>query len=90
MEDVSDKKIKIANKEFSSRLIIGTGKFKNYELNKSALEASKAEIVTVAIRRVNLTDKKLPKLTDFISPKKNILFYLTLLVALMQVKPLEP
>ena len=70
MENISDKKIKIANKEFSSRLIIGTGKFKNYELNKSALEASKAEIVTVAIRRVNLTDKKFPKLTDFISPKK--------------------
>ena len=39
-------------------------------MNRKALEASKAEIVTVAIRRVNLSDKKLPKLTDFISPKQ--------------------
>ena len=70
MEQISDMKIKIANKEFSSRLIVGTGKFDNYELNRKALEASKSEIVTVAIRRVNLTDKNLPKLTDFISPKK--------------------
>ena len=70
MEGISDIKIKIAEKEFSSRLIIGTGKFENYELNKLALEASEAEIVTVAIRRVNLTDKSLPKLTDFINPKK--------------------
>ena len=70
MERISDIKIKIAEKEFSSRLIIGTGKFENYELNKLALEASEAEIVTVAIRRVNLTDKSLPKLTDFINPKK--------------------
>ena len=42
----------------------------NYDLNRKALEASKSEIVTVAIRRINLTDKNLPKLTDFISPKK--------------------
>ncbi len=70
MDQNSDSKIKIANKEFSSRLIIGTGKFSDYELNKKALEASGAEIVTVAIRRVNLTDKNLPKLTDYINPKK--------------------
>ncbi len=70
MDQNSDSKIKIANKEFSSRLIIGTGKFTDYELNKKALEASGAEIVTVAIRRVNLTDKNLPKLTDYINPKK--------------------
>ncbi len=70
MDENSDSKIKIANKEFSSRLIIGTGKFANYELNKKALEASGAEIVTVAIRRVNLTNKNQPKLTDYINPKK--------------------
>ena len=60
----------IANKEFSSRLIVGTGKFSNYEINSKSLEASEAEIVTVAIRRVNLTDKNHPKLTDYINPKK--------------------
>ena len=70
MKKISDLKVKIANKKFSSRLIVGTGKFENYELNKKALEASKAEIVTVAIRRVNLTNNNLPKLTDFINPKK--------------------
>ena len=70
MKKLLDKKILIANKQFSSRLIVGTGKFESYELNKKALEASKAEIVTVAIRRVNLSDKSLPKLTDFISPKQ--------------------
>ncbi len=69
MDENSDSKIKIANKEFSSRLIIGTGKFANYELNKKALEASGAEIVTVAIRRVNLTNKNQPKLTDYFSRK---------------------
>ena len=63
-------KIKIANKQFSSRLIVGTGKYKDYSLNKLALEASGAEMVTVAIRRVNLTDKNQPKLTDYISSKK--------------------
>ena len=70
MKRLPDKKIKLANKEFTSRLIVGTGKFESYELNKKALEASNAEIVTVAIRRVNLSDKSLPKLTDFISPNK--------------------
>ena len=70
MDENSDNKVKIADKEFSSRLIVGTGKFTSYELNKRALEASGAEIVTVAIRRVNLTDKNQPKLTDYISPEK--------------------
>jgi len=65
-----DSKIKIANKEFASRLIVGTGKYSSYKLNQESLEASGAEIVTVAIRRVNLTDTNIPKLTDFISPKK--------------------
>ena len=60
----------IAGKTFKSRLIIGTGKYKNYEDNARALEASGAEIVTVAVRRVNLTDPSQPKLVDFIDPKK--------------------
>jgi thiazole synthase len=60
----------IAGKTYRSRLIIGTGKYKNYAENAAALEASGAEIVTVAVRRVNLTDPNQPKLIDFIDPKK--------------------
>jgi len=60
----------IAGKTYKSRLIIGTGKYKSYEENARALEASGAEIVTVAVRRVNLTDPSQPKLIDFIDPKK--------------------
>ena len=58
----------IAGKTYKSRLIIGTGKYKNYEINKHALDASGAEIITVAIRRVNLSNEKEAKLTDFIDP----------------------
>ena len=65
-----DKPFVIAGKTFKSRLIIGTGKYKSYEDNARALEASGAEIVTVAVRRVNLTDPSQPKLMDFIDPKK--------------------
>ena len=67
---VEDKPFVIAGKTYKSRLIIGTGKYKNYEDNARALEASGAEIVTVAVRRVNLTDPSQPKLVDFIDPKK--------------------
>ncbi|MGZ5935127.1 MAG: sulfur carrier protein ThiS [Rhizomicrobium sp.] len=65
-----DKPFVVAGKTFKSRLIIGTGKYKSYEENARALEASGAEIVTVAVRRVNLTDPNQPKLIDFIDPKK--------------------
>jgi thiazole synthase len=65
-----DRPLVIAGKAFTSRLIIGTGKFKSYEDNARALEASGAEIVTVAVRRVNLTDPTQPKLIDFIDPRK--------------------
>ncbi len=60
----------IANKTFKSRLIIGTGKYPSYSINKKALEASKAEMITVAMRRVNLKNDNEPKLTDYINPKK--------------------
>ena len=66
----ADKPFVIAGKTYKSRLIIGTGKYKSYEENARALEASGAEIVTVAVRRVNLSDPKQPKLIDFIDPKK--------------------
>src|ERR1700689_2882936 len=65
-----DKPFVVAGKTYASRLIIGTGKYKSYEENARALEASGAEIVTVAVRRVNLTDPNQPRLVDFIDPKK--------------------
>jgi len=65
-----DKPFVLAGKEYKSRLIIGTGKYKTYADNAAALEASGAEIVTVAVRRVNLTDPSQPKLVDFIDPRK--------------------
>jgi thiazole synthase len=65
-----DRPFVIAGKTYRSRLIIGTGKYKSYEENARALEASGAEIVTVAVRRVNLTDPGQPRLVDFIDPKK--------------------
>jgi thiazole synthase len=60
----------IAGKTYKSRLIIGTGKYKTYAENAAALEASGAEIVTVAVRRVNLLDAGSPRLVDFIDPSK--------------------
>src|SRR3712207_8666755 len=60
----------VAGRTFSSRLIVGTGKYKSFEQNAAAVEASGAEIVTVAVRRVNVSDPKQPMLTDFIDPKR--------------------
>ena len=60
----------IAGRVFSSRLIIGTGKYKDYAENAAAAEASGAEIVTVAVRRVNLSDPSAPMLVDYVSPEK--------------------
>ncbi len=60
----------VAGRTFQSRLIVGTGKYKDFEQNAAALEASGAEIVTVAVRRVNVSDPKAPMLTDYIDPKK--------------------
>ncbi|WCT71958.1 sulfur carrier protein ThiS [Sphingomonas naphthae] len=60
----------VAGKTFRSRLIVGTGKYKDFAQNAAAVEASGAEIVTVAVRRVNVADRNQPMLTDFIDPKK--------------------
>ena len=60
----------VAGKEFSSRLIIGTGKYKDYAENAAALEASGADMVTVAVRRVNISKPDEPMLMDFIDPTK--------------------
>jgi len=60
----------VAGKTFRSRLIVGTGKYKDFEQNAAAVAASGAEIVTVAVRRVNIADPNAPMLTDYIDPKK--------------------
>jgi len=60
----------VAGRSFTSRLIVGTGKYRDFEQNAAAVAASGAEIVTVAVRRVNVSDPKAPMLTDYIDPKK--------------------
>lgn len=72
MAKKNEDKLVIAGRAFSSRLIIGTGKYKTYAQNADALAASGADIVTVAVRRVNLTNPDEPLLVDFIDPKKTV------------------
>ena len=60
----------VAKKKFISRLIVGTGKYKNFKQTADAIKASGTDMVTVAVRRVNITDKKEPTLMDYIDPKK--------------------
>ena len=60
----------IAKKKFNSRLIVGTGKYNNMSECAKAIKLSGAEMVTVAVRRVNISDKKKPLLMDYIDPKK--------------------
>jgi thiazole synthase len=64
--------LKIAGKSLKSRLIVGTGKYKNFSETAKAIHASGAEMVTVAVRRVNILNKKKPILTDYLNPKKII------------------
>ncbi len=63
-------KLIVAGKKFNSRLIVGTGKYKNMGECAKAIKLSGADIVTVAVRRVNITDKKKPLLMDYLDPKK--------------------
>lgn len=60
----------VAGRSFTSRLIVGTGKYKDFAQNAAAVAASGAEIVTVAVRRVNVSDPNAPLLMDYIDPKK--------------------
>src|SRR5256884_7257572 len=62
--------LRIAGREFRSRLIVGTGKYKTFQEMSRAHEASGAEIVTVAVRRVNLTDRTKESLLDYIDRAK--------------------
>jgi thiazole synthase len=67
---VDDDTWTVAGKTFRSRLIVGTGKYKDFAENAAAVEASGAEIVTVAVRRVNVSDPSQPVLMDFIDPQR--------------------
>lgn len=67
-----DRPLVVAGREMSSRLIIGTGKYKNYAENARALEASGADMITVALRRVNLSDPDQDRLIDHIDPEQYI------------------
>ncbi len=64
--------LKIGKHNLTSRLIVGTGKYKNFKQTADAVKASGADMVTVAVRRVNILDKKKPVLMDYIDPKKII------------------
>ena len=64
--------LKIGGKSLKSRLIVGTGKYKNFSETVKAVQASGADMVTVAVRRINIFDKKKPLLTDYLDPKKII------------------
>ena len=66
MEDL----LKLAGKTYRSRLIVGTGKYRDFDQTKGAIVASGAEIVTVAVRRVNITDPSKENLLDYLDPKK--------------------
>ena len=70
--EVSDDRLVVAGRTLSSRLIIGTGKYQSYEQNARALDASGAEMITVAVRRVNLSDPSQPRLVDFIDPARYV------------------
>ncbi len=67
---IDDDSWTVAGRTFRSRLIVGTGKYRDFAQNAAAVEASGAEIVTVAVRRVNVSDRNAPMLTDFIDPKR--------------------
>ena len=67
---MNDNKLKIANRYFRSRLIVGTGKYKSFDECAKAVRTSGADIVTVAVRRVNISDKNKARLMDYIDPKK--------------------
>ncbi len=67
---MTDDRLIIAGREFKSRLWVGTGKYKDFTETKKAIEVSGADVVTVAVRRVNITDRSKENLLDYIDPKK--------------------
>jgi len=73
VSSTADDPFVFGGREFHSRLIVGTGKYATFPLMKEALEASQAEIVTVAVRRVNLTDRSKESLLDFVPKNMTLL-----------------
>jgi thiazole synthase len=67
---MKDDSFELAGKRYQSRLIVGTGKYRDFAETRAAVEASGAEIVTVAVRRVNITDRNRENLLDYIDPKR--------------------
>jgi thiazole synthase len=67
---MKDDSFELAGKRYQSRLIVGTGKYRDFTETRAAIEASGAEIVTVAVRRVNITDRNRENLLDYIDPKR--------------------
>jgi thiazole synthase len=66
---MQDTPLELGGKSFKSRLIVGTGKYKDFAETKAAVEASGAEIVTVAVRRVNISDRSKENLLDYLDPR---------------------
>ena len=64
--------LKVAGKSLKSRLIVGTGKYKSFSETAKAVQASGADMVTVAVRRVNILDKKKPIINEYLKPNKKI------------------
>ena len=71
--DTMNDRLVIAGREFTSRLWVGTGKYKDFVETKKAIDASGADVVTVAVRRVNITDRSKENLLDYLDPKKYII-----------------
>jgi thiazole synthase len=67
---IEDRPLQLGDRRFRSRLIVGTGKYKDFAETRAAIEESGAEIVTVAVRRVNITDRGRENLLDYIDPGK--------------------
>ncbi len=67
---MADDRFELAGKVFRSRLIVGTGKYRDFAETRTAIEASGAEIVTVSVRRVNIIDRNSENLLDYIDPKR--------------------
>src|SRR5437879_6148281 len=65
--------LKIGTREFRSRLILGTGKYRSFEEMRASLEASGAEIITVALRRLDLSNPHQPNLLDYIDPNRYVI-----------------
>ena len=70
MQGGADDPLLVAGRPYRSRLLVGTGKYKDFEETARAIEASGAEIVTVAVRRVNVTDRSQPMLVDYVDPRR--------------------